>query len=229
MYSVVVVEDETLTRRAIALSLREAGFTVHEASDALACRALLRQTRPDMIVLDLGLPGIDGMDFARELRVRSDFGLIIVTRQSAPEARIASLDLGADDYLIKPIHYGELAARIRSVMRRLGRDRSRRRKVGQWTVDLEARTVSNGRLDASLTRGEFDILARLIQADTKIVTRQELLSAISRSPQESDMRSVDALVSRLRRKLGETTGGNLIATAPGFGYRLAATPETEEP
>jgi DNA-binding response OmpR family regulator len=227
VYSVAVVEDETLTRRAIALSLREAGFTVHEASDALACRALLRQMRPDVIVLDLGLPGIDGMSFARELRVRSDLGLIIVTRQSAPEARIAALDLGADDYLVKPIHYGELAARIRSVMRRLGRERSRRRKVGQWTVDLEARTVSNGMLNANLTRGEFDILARLIQADTKIVTRQELLSAISRAPQESDMRSVDALVSRLRRKLGET-GGNLIATAPGFGYRLAAEPETEE-
>jgi DNA-binding response OmpR family regulator len=113
-------------------------------------------------------------------------------------------------------------------MRRIGRERSRRRKVGQWTVDLEARTVSNGILNANLTRGEFDILARLIQADSKIVTRQELLSAISRSPQDSDMRSVDALVSRLRRKLGET-GGNLIATAPGFGYRLAAAPETEEP
>lgn len=229
MYSVAVVEDETLTRRAIALSLREAGFGVHEASDALACRALLRQIRPDLIVLDLGLPGIDGMSFARELRDRSDLGLIIVTRQSAPEARIAALDLGADDYLVKPIHYGELAARIRSVMRRLGRERSRRCKVSQWTVDLEARTVTNGPLNANLTRGEFDILARLIQADSKIVTRQELLSTISRSPQESDMRSVDALVSRLRRKLGEAGGGNLIATAPGFGYRLATAAETEEP
>lgn len=225
MYSVAVVEDETLTRRAIALSLREAGFTVHEASDALACRALLRQTRLDVVVLDLGLPGIDGMSFARELRGRSDLGLIIVTRQSAPEARIAALDLGADDYLVKPIHYGELAARIRSVMRRAGRERSRRRKVGRWIVDLAARTVNNGMLNANLTRGEFDILARLIQADAKIVTRQELLSAISRSPQESDLRSVDALVSRLRRKLDEADGGSLIATAPGFGYRLATAPE----
>lgn len=229
MYSVAVVEDETLTRRAIALSLREAGFSVHEASDVLACRALLRQTRLDVIVLDLGLPGIDGMSFARELRSRSNLGLIVVTRQSSPEARIAALDLGADDYLVKPIHYGELAARIRSVMRRLGRERSRHRKVGQWIVDLEARTVSDGTLRAKLTRGEFDILARLIQADTKIVTRQELLSVVSRSPQESDLRSVDALVSRLRRKLDEMGGGSLIATAPGFGYRLAVAPETEQP
>jgi DNA-binding response OmpR family regulator len=221
LYSVAVVEDETLTRRAIALSLREAGFTVHEASDALSCRALLRQTNLDLIVLDLGLPGVDGMTFARELR-GSNMGLIVVTRQSAPEARIAALDLGADDYLVKPIHYGELAARIRSVMRRSGR--GRRKKLGRWIVDLEARTVNEGTLSANLTRGEFDILARLIQAGSKIVTRQELSSIISRSA-ESDGRTVDALVSRLRRKLDDSEGTSLIATAPGFGYRLAASPE----
>lgn len=225
MYSVAVVEDETLTRKAISLSLREAGYTVHEASDALACRALLRQTRLDVIVLDLGLPGIDGMSFARELRSGSDVGLIIVTRQSTPEARIAALDIGADDYLVKPVHYGELAARIRSVMRRANRERGRRARLGQWIVDLEARTVSKGTENAQLTRGEFDILVRLVDANTKIVTRQELLSAISRSPLELDLRSVDALVSRLRRKLDEPEGDSLIATAPGFGYRLAAAPE----
>lgn len=225
MYSIAVVEDENLTRRAIALSLREAGFAVHEASDALACRALMRDTRLDVVVLDLGLPGIDGMSFARELRDGSDIGLIVVTRQSAPEARIAALDVGADDYLVKPVHYGELAARIRSVMRRSGRERRRRKKVGPWLVDLEARVVSKGRDSVALTRGEFDILARLVHADTKIVTRQDLLSAISRSPQESDLRSVDALVSRLRRKLDDADGASLIATAPGFGYRLAVAPE----
>lgn len=225
MYSIAVVEDENLTRRAIALSLREAGFAVHEASDALACRALMRDTRLDVVVLDLGLPGIDGMSFARELRDGSDIGLIVVTRQSAPEARIAALDVGADDYLVKPVHYGELAARIRSVMRRSGRERSRRKRVGPWLVDLEARAVSKGGDSVALTRGEFDILARLVQADTKIVTRQDLLSVISRSPQESDLRSVDALVSRLRRKLDGADGASLIATAPGFGYRLAVAPE----
>ena len=225
MYTVAVVEDENLARKAIALSLREAGYTVHEASDVLACRALLQQTRLDVIVLDLGLPGIDGMSFARELRGGSDIGLIIVTRRSDPEGRIAALDLGADDYLVKPIHYGELAARIRSVMRRSGRERGRRKVLGQWIVDLEARTVSKGDESAGLTRGEFDILARLIQADVKIVSRQELLSVISRSPLEADLRSVDVLVSRLRRKLNQLDGDSPIATAPGFGYRIVAAPE----
>lgn len=225
MYSVAVVEDEDLARKAIALSLREAGYTVHEASDALACRALLRQIRCDVIVLDLGLPGMDGLSFAREIRRESDIGLIIVTRRSDPEGRVTALDLGADDYLVKPVHYGELAARIRSVMRRSGRDRGRRRILGRWIVDLEARTVSKGAESAGLTRGEFDILARLMEAQAKIVTRQELLSVISRSPQEADLRSVDVLVSRLRRKLSQLDGDSLIATAPGFGYRLVAAPE----
>jgi DNA-binding response OmpR family regulator len=225
MYSVAVVEDENVVRKAIALSLREAGFTVHEASDALVCRALLRQTRIDVVVLDLGLPGIDGLSFARELRAGSDIGLIIDPRRSEPAGRIAALDLGADDYLVKPIHYGELAARIRSVMRRSGRERGRRKIVGQWLVDLEARTVDKGAESANLTRGEFDILARLIQADAKIVTRQELLAVISRSPQDADLRSVDVLVSRLRRKLNQLDGDSPIATAPGFGYRLVASPD----
>lgn len=225
MYDVAVVEDESLARKAIALSLRQAGYTVHEAADALACRALLRQTRLDLVVLDLGLPGLDGMSFARELRSGSDVGLIIVTRQSAAETRIAALNLGADDYLVKPIHYGELAARIRSVLRRSSREHGRRKRLGHCTVDLEARTVSKGSEAGNLTRGEFEILTRLMQAGTRIVTREALQSVISRSPQDSDLRSVDALVSRLRRKLSELDNGNLIVTAPGFGYRLAVPPE----
>lgn len=225
MYDVAVVEDEMLARKATALSLRQAGYTVHEASDALACRALLRQKRLDLVVLDLGLPGLDGMSFVRELRSGSQVGLIVVTRQSAAETRIAALDLGADDYLVKPIHYGELAARIRSVLRRSSREHGRRKRLGHCTVDLDARTVSNGSESANLTRGEFDILTRLMQASTKIVAREALQSVISRSPQESDLRSVDALVSRLRRKLSELDNGNVIVTAPGFGYRLATPPE----
>lgn len=225
MYDVAVVEDEMLARKATALALRQAGYTVHEASDALACRALLRQKRLDLVVLDLGLPGLDGISFARELRSDSDVALIIVSRQSSAETRITALDLGADDYLVKPIHYGELAARIRSVLRRSSREQGRRKRLGHCIVDLEARTVSKGSEAANLTRGEFDILTRLMQAGTKIVAREALQSVISRSPQESDLRSVDALVSRLRRKLGELDDSSVIVTAPGFGYRLANPPE----
>jgi DNA-binding response OmpR family regulator len=118
MIRVAIVEDEDLTRRAMALALREQEFEVHEAADALACKALLKQQRVEAVVLDLGLPGLDGLSFATQLREQEDIALIIVTRRGAPESRIEALDLGADDYLVKPVHFGELAARIRSVVRR---------------------------------------------------------------------------------------------------------------
>jgi DNA-binding response OmpR family regulator len=226
MIRVLIVEDETLTRRAVALGLREQNFEVYEAADALSCKALLRQQRVEAIVLDVGLPGIDGLTLIAQLREQADIAIVIMTRRGTPEARIEALDLGADDYLVKPVHHGELAARIRSVMRRRYPMRGRRKRVGRWLIDLEARSAASGELTAPLTRGEFEIMACLIEANSKIVSREELLSAVSRRPMDSDMRSVDTLISRLRRKLGDDTETpNLIVTAPGFGYRLGIAVE----
>ena len=222
---IVVVEDETFTRHAIALALREAGFQVTEAADAYACRAVLKTAQADVVVLDLGLPGLDGMAFAAELRAISDVGLVIVTQRAAPEARIQALDLGADDYLIKPVHLGELAARIRSVLRRRRSLPGQVKRLGRWLIDLDARTVAAGDRFADLTRGEFDILARLMDAKGKIVSREALLHVTSRRPDETDVRSVDALISRLRRKLAEAGDDELILTSPGFGYRLKSIAE----
>ena len=209
----------------MVLALRQEGFVVHGASDAFACRALLAAEPIDLVVLDLGLPGVDGMTYARELRARGGLGLIIVTRQGDPEARIEALDIGADDYVGKPVHFGELAARVRSVLRRAQPYHGRRKQIGRWLVDLGARTAVNGAGGASLTRGEFEILARLIEADAKIVSREELSKSISRNHEEADLRSVDTLVSRLRRKLDQGARQSFITTAPGFGYRLAAIPD----
>jgi DNA-binding response OmpR family regulator len=219
--SVMVVEDEPLTRRALVLALTDEGFHVWEAADAASCRTLLKQRSFDVVVLDLGLPDLDGVALAASLRRQGDMGLVVVTRRTAPEARIEALDVGADDYLVKPVHFGELAARIRSVMRRRGAPVSRRRRLDTWLIDLDARTASDGAVSANLTRGEFDILARLIAAEGKIVSRDDLLAAISRRPLETDLRSVDVLVSRIRRKLGARESGNeLIVTVAGFGYQL---------
>ena len=157
MIRVIVVEDETLTRRAIALGLREQNFEVLEAADALACKALLRQQRVEAIVLDVGLPGLNGLALVKELRAQADLAILIVTRRGAPEARIEALDLGADDYLVKPVHHGELAARIRSVMRRCssdawqaqaprplaGRPRSAQRRVRGPDRFIDARRIRN--------------------------------------------------------------------------------------
>jgi DNA-binding response OmpR family regulator len=223
MPTVVLVEDEGLTRQTFAVALRAAGFKTVEAADAFACRAALKKARPDAIILDIGLPGLDGIQFARELRAQTeDVGLIIVSRQSAPEARIQALDLGVDDFLVKPVHLGELAARVRSVLRRRGTSVLRKVEVGGWQIDLDAREARRGERMAQLTRGEFDLFARLIEAGGKIVARDALLRAISTTPEHSDLRSVDALVSRLRRKLPSDIP--LIVTAPGFGYKLGAPP-----
>ena len=224
---VLVVEDEDLTRQAIALGLRHHGLLVVEAADGAACLNHLKQAAFDLVVLDLGLPDLDGIRLAAELRHRSRLGLIVVTRRAAVEARIEALDIGADDYLVKPVDYAELAARIRSVVRRRGPPPRRQLPLGPWTIDLDARTVTCGDLDAGLTRGEFDILARLADAEGRVVSRDDLLEVMSRNPGETDPRSVDMLVSRIRRKLaGAAPQAELVATAPGYGYRLnIAAPE----
>lgn len=224
MTKVLVVEDEPLQRRLLTLSLVEAGFDVVDAEDAATCRRLLQSRPIDVVILDLGLPDEDGVLLAADLRRRGDVGVVIVTRRSAPEARIEALDVGADDYIVKPVHLGELAARIRSVMRRRRPTGRRIERLGRWKVDLDARTVSDGEKSAHLTRGEFDILAMLILAEGKVVSREDMLAAISRRPHDADLRSVDVLVSRIRRKLGQGSDDrDHIATAPGLGYQLGSS------
>jgi len=227
---VIIVEDEPLTRRTFAVALREAGFEVIEACDAFACRAAIRGQRPQVALVDLGLPGLDGLSLARELRERSDLGLIVVSRRSEPEARVEALELGVDDFLVKPVHLGELVARVRALLRRKGGGESapRRVRIGAWRIDFDERSVAGAEAEVALTRGEFDLLAKLAAGAGKIVSREELLASISASPDETDLRSVDVLVSRLRRKLGDTPASpTLILTAPGFGYRLAQAPVPE--
>jgi len=224
---VIVVDDEPLTCAAYARILEGVGHKVRTASDVFACRAAMKAAPADIVVLDLGLPGVSGMSFAAELQSSGDIGVIVVTSRADMDTRIAVLHEGADDYLVKPVHPGELAARVRSLFRRRARSRGARYQLGPWIVDVERRAVSDAAgQPVSVTRGEFDLLARLIEGQGKIVSRELLSDAVSRGGGDSDTRSVDALVSRLRRKLaGNADEPPLIITAPGFGYRLGPSVE----
>jgi DNA-binding response OmpR family regulator len=224
---VIVVDDEPLTCATYAKILEQEGHAVRTASDVFACRAAMKAGAVDIIVLDLGLPGVAGATFAAELQAGGDVGVIVVTSRADMDTRIAVLQEGADDYLVKPVHPGELAARVRSLHRRRARHRGLRYQLGAWTVDMERRTVfDSARRAVATTRGEFDLLARLIEGQGKIISRELLSEAVSRGGGDSDVRSVDALVSRLRRKLVCEPGDPpVIITAPGFGYRLGPSVE----
>lgn len=219
---VLVVEDEPVTRNAYANALIADGHHVRTAAGASACIAALGAELADVVVLDLGLPdsGADQLALARDLCARADLEVIIVSARESVDTKIASLELGATDYLVKPVNLSELAARVRRMYRRQQEQRGSTFKLGQWTIHIERRVVTgeDGAVVA-LTRGEFDLLAKLAEARGKIVSRERLSETVSRG--DGDLRSVDALVSRLRKKLHDNAQNPaLIVTSPGFGYRL---------
>ncbi len=219
---VLVVEDEPVTRNAYANALIADGHHVRTAAGASACIAALGAARADVVVLDLGLPdsGADQLALARDLCARADLEVIIVSARESIDTKIASLELGATDYLVKPVALAELAARVRRMHRRQQERRGNTFKLGQWTIHIERRVVTGEDGAAvALTRGEFDLLAKLAEARGKIVSRERLSEIVSRG--DGDLRSVDALVSRLRKKLRDNPQSPaLIVTSPGFGYRL---------
>lgn len=218
---IIVVEDERLTRAAMIAALTQAGFNVRGAADADSCRATLEAEPADLIVLDLGLPGQDGMSYARELRTAGDIAVLVVTARQATDVEVEVLDDGADGFLVKPVEPDALVAHVRALLRRRSNPLATRLSFGTWVLDLERRLLLDETgIAKTLTRGEFNLLVLLAQADGRIVSRELLSEAVNRGDRAEalrDIRSVDALVSRLRRKLGSP---DLISTATGFGYRL---------
>lgn len=227
---ILVVEDEAATRALIAGYLTEAGYQVVEVASAAACRSEAKRLRPDLVLLDRRLPDGDGLDLARELRAGSDVGIIFVTAVGGEIDSVLGLELGADDYITKPIALRELLARVRSTLRRVEAAHSaaprakRQFRLGPWTLDAERRVVTqDDGTDADLTRAEFDLLAALLDADGRPLSRAYLVELISERADEVTERTIDTLVSRLRRKLGERDDSPaLIQTARGIGYKAGS-------
>ena len=221
---VLVIEDEIRISRLVTDYLEAAGFDVSQAADGQAGLSLFRSVRPDLIVLDLGLPGMDGLDVVREVRASSSVPVIILTARGDETDRIVGLELGADDYVTKPFSPKELVARVRALLRRVdatvaGGESVR---VGELDIDIPKRRVTVSDKEIDLTATEFDILLTLARQPGRIYSRAQLLDLIHGVSFESYERSVDAHVKNIRRKIEDNPRRpTRVLTVYGVGYKYA--------
>jgi two-component system, OmpR family, alkaline phosphatase synthesis response regulator PhoP len=224
MTTVLVVEDEIEIARIVRDYLRNAGFEVIVVGDGGSAVASVRGAKPDLLVLDLGLPGRDGLDVAREIRRWSDTPIVMLTARGDETDRIVGLELGADDYVVKPFSPKELVARVRAVLRR-SRTAARGDEIvraGDVEIDTGKMRVSVGGASVELTPTEFQLLATLARQPGRVFTRSQLLDAVHGVAIESYERAIDAHVKNLRRKIEPTPGNpRYIVTVHGVGYRFA--------
>jgi DNA-binding response OmpR family regulator len=224
MTTVLVVEDEIEIARIVRDYLRNAGFEVIVVGDGGSAVASVRSARPDLLVLDLGLPGRDGLDVAREIRRWSDTPIVMLTARGDETDRIVGLELGADDYVVKPFSPKELVARVRAVLRR-SRAAARGDEIvraGDVEIDTGKMRVSVGGAPVELTPTEFQLLATLAREPGRVFTRSQLLDAVHGVAIESYERAIDAHVKNLRRKIEPTPGNpRYVVTVHGVGYRFA--------
>jgi two-component system OmpR family response regulator len=214
---VLVIDDEEAARRAVAEGLRELGWEVLEAGDGLAGLEAAVQGRPDVVLLDLRLPGLEGEQVLERLRQTSRVPLIVISAKREEDDRVTALDMGADDYLVKPFTVRELAARIRAVLRRSEGESSDTVTVGEVVVDFPARAASRAGVRVPLTAQEFAVLGCLVRNRGRLVTRATLEALLhpGEIPLADNVSNViDVIVLRLRKKLGH----DLITTRRGQGF-----------
>jgi DNA-binding response OmpR family regulator len=221
----LVVEDDERIRSALIRALRDRGHAVSSAGTALEGLRLAVDERPDLVVLDLGLPDLDGRELLRMLRAVSSVPVIVATARDDDESVVRALDAGADDYVVKPFPAGQLEARIRAVLRRAAGAEDAASApvvVGDLVVDPRARRVTLAGRPVDLAPKEFDLLAHLASRAGTVVSKRELLTEVWQLPYGGSDKTVDVHLSWLRRKLGESAAEpRLLQTVRGVGVRLA--------
>ncbi|GAA2648904.1 MULTISPECIES: response regulator transcription factor [Nonomuraea] len=222
MADILLIEDDVTIRTALSRGLRELGHAVSSSPTALDGLRLAVQDRPDLIVLDLGLPDLDGVDLLRMLRAVSKVPVIVATARDGDAEMVPVLDAGADDYVVKPYSSAQLDARIRAVLRRGGQVRERQElAVGALVLDAKARTAALGGVTLDLTPREFDVLHYLAERPGEVVTKRELLTEVWQVPYGGADKTVDVHLSWLRRKLGESAASpRYLHTVRGVGVKL---------
>lgn len=223
MKTILVVEDEPKIARLARDYLENTGYEVLTADDGREALALFQSARPDLLVLDLGLPGMDGLDVTRAVRRESLVPIVIVTARGEESDRLVGLELGADDYLVKPFSPKELVARVRAVLRRAEQapEQNELIRAGEVELDVPRMRVSAAGRAVDVTPTEFQLLAALARRPGRIFTRAQLLDALHGVAFESYERAIDAHVKNLRRKLEpDPRAPRYILTVYGVGYKF---------
>jgi DNA-binding response OmpR family regulator len=235
-YRALVVDDEAPLATVIASYLEQEHFEVSVAHNGMDALTLARETDPDVVVLDLALPGIDGLEVCRQLRTFSDAYVVMLTARDTEMDTVIGLSVGADDYVTKPFSPRELVARIRAMLRRprtatehsdtgrgSGDDESPPRMFGALRIDVAGREVHIGEQPVMLTRTEFDVLAALSSRPGVVFSRRQLLEAVWGDSWVGNEHLVDVHVGHLRRKLGDDpTDSRYVSTVRGVGYRMGS-------
>jgi two-component system KDP operon response regulator KdpE len=220
---ILVIEDETPIRRFLRIAIESAGFTMLEAERGRAGVERAATEAPDLVVLDLGLPDMDGKAVIAAIREWSSVPILVLSVRDAETEKIAALDAGADDYVTKPFATGELLARLRALLRARKPATAEKSVVtfGDLVIDLAAHQVSRAGVDAKLTRKEFEILSILAQHAGRLVTHKQLLTTVWGPAHTEDTHYLRIAIGHIREKIGDpATDPRFILTEPGVGYRL---------
>src|SRR3954451_17772446 len=224
---VLVVEDDQEIALVLQRSLRLEGYDVRIAGDGEAALDAAAEYVPDLVVLDLGLPKLDGIEVARRLRSSDDVPILMLTARDALDSRVDGLDSGADDYLVKPFERQELLARMRALLRRRPPRGSASIGVGDLSLNPDTHEVSRGERDIELTQREFELLEYLMRNERIVIPRQRLLEEVWGYDPFAATNTIEVFVSNLRRKLEAGGESRLLHTIRGAGYVLRACPHRD--
>ena len=221
-YTILVVEDERSIRNVIRTYLENEGYTVLCVADDRDALTTFRQALPDLVILDLNLPGMDGMEVAARLHQESDVYILMLTARSEEADRVAGLRIGADDYLTKPFSPRELVARVEAIFRRRrnGPGNGRRYEFSHLLVDQDSHEVKSGDELLDLTHTEFNVLLELVRHAGRVLTREQLIDRVWGVDFYGNDRVVDVYVGQVRRKIEQAAGCSLIQTVRGVGYKF---------
>ncbi|WP_191236827.1 response regulator [Cobetia marina] len=223
---ILVVDDEMQIRRFLRISLTSQGYVVSEAETGGLGLLMAMSDKPDLVLLDLGLPDIDGQEVLRTIRDQSDIPVVVVSVRASENEKVACLDAGANDYITKPFGIQELLARVRAVLRQRRVvsqvDISQRLQAGELIIDLETRRVTLSDRPIKLTPKEYAVLTMLAEHPGRVITQTQLLKQIWGPIHIADTHYLRIVISKLRHKLGDSSDNSqFIKTEPGVGYRLS--------